>query len=115
MKFKKILFITSILSMFASPALAERWTITEGPNNDWTGTWDINYGKLFSCSKQNIHNKTVLSGNCIVIRQGNRIAVSLRNMNNPCNYFGTVSDDGIDGQYFCTSGGPYYWSAVISK
>lgn len=116
MKFKRVFLIAVILSVFASPVLAERWTVSEGVAGEWSGSWLIENGRAdFPCSQR--YGGNVLTANCVVIRQGSRVAVSKRDVSdgNPCNYFGDVSGKSISGQYFCKNGGPYNWSAVISE
>jgi hypothetical protein len=112
----RIVSIVTLAFLLPSVCWAERWVVTEGPGGEWKGDWLIEKGRSdFPCAQRS--SNSVLQANCIIIRQGNRVAISKRNVSdgNPCNYFGEVKGLSASGEYFCRNGGPYSWSAVISR
>lgn len=111
----QLVVITILLSLSIS-VYAETWNITEGPNSEWTGEWTIDGSKkAFSCSERS--GATVLQAKCLVIRSGVFFAIEKRQVsdNNSCNYFGRKTENQISGEYFCSNGGPYNWSATVAK
>lgn len=113
---KKTIPVMFALCFMAFNAHSETWNVQEGVNGEWSGEWTIDgSNKEFSCSQRN--GGQSLTAKCTVIRDGNKVAVSKRQVSdgNPCNYFGEMTDGRIKGQFFCRSGGPYDWSAQVSK
>jgi hypothetical protein len=102
--------------LIASPALSETWQIKEGVSGEWSGEWTFSATATgFACTQR--AGNTVLLGNCTIIREGNLVAVTKRELTygNDCNYFGRQDGASISGRYFCKSGGPYNWSATVTK
>lgn len=108
--------IAATLSVVAAPALAERWSVTEGPRGEWKGTWTLEASRSdFSIVLK--YGATTFTAEGNYVRNGNSISISRTNSSdgNDCNYTGTISGKSVSGTYYCKTGGPYSWSAVISS
>jgi hypothetical protein len=112
---------TTVLSALASLLLAtsplahaERWLVKEGQRGDWQGTW------VLKASSGNFA-LNLRSGNASVtaegfyIRSGNTVSIarSKTSDGNDCHYMGQINGRMVTGTAFCSSGGPYGWTAEI--
>lgn len=108
-----------IISLFSPTAwgLAETWTIQEGAEFEWSGSWEVTPKKpYFICNTTKESTSEYVEGNCVYFENGRFIAISReKSDNNPCNYFGEIHYDTIEGNYFCSSGGPYPWKVEINR
>jgi hypothetical protein len=94
--------------------LGQKWYITEG--GEWVGEWtrqgNSNTFNAFQRSNKSGQTNTFQT---TVFINGN--AVSIRRYNsadgNNCNYTGNIKGNSVSGNYFCNSGGPYYWQGSI--
>ncbi len=118
MKIKLMSVLIPMMGLFfASPALAETWSITEGVSGEWSGTWDLPVaGQFFDCSQTSTSGDT-LTAKCAFSRDENNITVRKVDVSdgNTCSYSGRQNGTNIVGTYYCNSGGPYNWSATVSN
>jgi hypothetical protein len=116
MKVKRSLAMALTLVCVSPLALAERWVVNEGARGEWSGVWNLR------ASSGNFHihlrqgNATVTAEG-FYIRSGNIVSIarSKTSDGNDCHYMGTINGRAISGTLFCSSGGPYAWTAVIEE
>lgn len=112
----KSIFVGIMAILISGPVLSETWSMNEGVSGEWSGEWTMDGTKRsFSCSQRS--RDFVLTAKCTVIRDGNFVAVTKRQVSdgNDCNYFGQQEGSRISGTYFCKSGGPYNWTATVTQ
>lgn len=119
MKMKNVVTVSLLLILAAlgNVALAETWSVTEGKDHEWVGQWTRqgNTNK-FSCQQRSSSGST-LTATIVVTESGNTVSAKKINSsdNNNCNYSGTRNGNAVQGDYYCSNGGPYEWHAYISS
>ena len=115
MQHRYITALALVLLTAAGSAHAERWAVAEGANGEWRGTWNLRAsGPEFRLVLRNGDRQLTAEG--YYIRSGNVVSISRTKSSdgNDCNYVGTITGNQLVGTLFCSSGGPYRWTAVIA-
>ncbi len=95
-------------------ALAERWMVNEGPRGEWAGVWNLRASTgNFPFNLRN--GNATITAEGFFIRSGNVVSIarSKSSDGNDCHYMGLINGKAVSGTYYCASGGPYAWTAVI--
>jgi hypothetical protein len=112
---RSTLVLCALAAACSTATAAERWTVTEGGRGEWRGVWELRPSRGdFKLELRN--GNTFLTADGFYIRSGNNVSIvrSKTSDGNDCHYAGTIAGNTVSGVSYCTSGGPYRWTATIS-